>query len=407
MQGSHIKDKILSGNALNRNSKKRRILNLLYNHESMSGPSICKRIGVSLPTALTLLNELKDSKFIENRGVGKSIGGRKPNMFGLCNDSIFVLACEMGRYNAKLTLYNSHNKPVAPVVSFETNIDDEKLVDKIHKQAKKLLKGVKIKEERVFGLGIIMPGLIDESKGINYTIKNPAFRNIRERLEEKFHMRVYINNDARMQAYGEYKFGAAKGYKNAVVINWNWGIGLGMILDGKLHNGATGFAGELSHAKFIEDGDLCVCGKRGCLETIASVNAIIKYAKQGIRNGTVTQLASKFKNRLNEIRAEDIIEAAKMGDEFSILLLNNLGLALGEGISMTIQLLNPDIIVLGGIISGANQYVLIPIQQSINKYCLEQISASTEIVISDNWKQSGLLGITALMFQKLFFEIYN
>ena len=407
MTGSYLKDKNLSGNALKRSRTKRKILNLLYNNESLSAPFICKRIGVSLPTSITLLNELKNSKFIEIRGIGESQGGRKPTMFGLRNDSIFVFACELGRYKAKLTLFNSHNEYVVPVVTFETNIDDEKLVDKVYQQTQKLIEENNIEKDRIFGLGITMPGLIDENKGINYTIKNPVFRNVKERLEEKCQTLVYINNDARIQAYGEYKFGNAKGYKNAVIVNWNWGIGMGMILNGKLYNGSTGFAGEFSHIKVVKDGDLCICGKRGCLETVASVNAIIKLAKLGIEQGTVTQLSKKFNNRINEIEAEDIIEAAKLGDEFSISLLNEIGLALGKGLSTTIQLLNPDIIVLGGIISGANQFVLIPIQQSLNKYCLEQISANTKIVISENWKQSGLLGITAMLFQKLFTEIYN
>ena len=99
--------------------------------------------------------------------------------------------------------------------------------------------------------------------------------------------------------------------------------------------------------------------------------------------------------------------AAKSGDEFSISLLNAVGLALGKALANTIQLLNPDIIVLGGVVSGANKYVLTPIQQSINKFCLDQISGNTKIVISENWEQSGLLGITAMLFQKLFSDMSN
>ena len=105
------------------------------------------------------------------------------------------------------------------------------------------------------------------------------------------------------------------------------------------------------------------------------------------------------------MKPEDIISAARSGDEFSIQLLHQLGLALGKGLSVTIQLVNPGIIVLGGPISAANQFVLNPIQQSLNKYCLEQIVANTEIVISDIWDQSGLLGITAMLFKKLFSDM--
>jgi predicted NBD/HSP70 family sugar kinase len=208
-----------------------------------------------------------------------------------------------------------------------------------------------------------------------------------------------------MQAYGEYIFGKAKGHVNAIIINWSWGIGMGMIFNGKLYNGFTGFAGELSHTKFDDEGDLCICGKRGCLETVASSNFLIKSAKKGIEENVISQLSLSFKNRLNELQPEDIINAAKSGDEFSISLLNKIGLALGKGLSFTIQLLNPEIIVLGGVISSANRFVLTPIQQSLNKYCLEKISANVKIVISENWEQSGLLGVSAMLFQRLFSDV--
>ena len=107
-----------------------------------------------------------------------------------------------------------------------------------------------------------MPGLVDEVRGINYTIKNLKYNNVKERLENRFDKFVYVNNDARMQAYGEYIFGKAKGHSNAVIINWDLGIGMGMILNKKLYNGSTGFAGELSHTKFVDEGELCICGKQ-------------------------------------------------------------------------------------------------------------------------------------------------
>ncbi|MFN2396505.1 MAG: ROK family protein, partial [Bacteroidales bacterium] len=385
--------------------QKNKILHLLYQYHTLSGTSISSKIGVSFPTALTLLNELSDLKFVETFGTGVSSGGRKPNMYRLSNNSIYIVACELGRYKAKMTIYNSHNQPVTSIITFKTNIDDNELVEKIYSNAQNLIQEFEIDENRIYGLGLNMPGLIDEIKGINYTIKNEEYRNVKERLEAKFGKLVYVNNDARMQAYGEYIFGSAKGHLNAVVINWNWGIGMGMILNGKLYNGSTGFAGELSHTKFIDDGDLCICGKRGCLETIASSNFLIKNAVKGIEENVVSQLTLGFKHRLNELQPEDVINAAKSGDEFAISLLNKIGLALGKGLSFTIQLLNPEIIVLGGVISQANRFILTPIQQSLNKYCLDKISSNVKIVISENWEQAGLQGVSAMLFQRLFSDM--
>lgn len=400
-----LKEGNLSGNELKKYRQKKKILNLLYKYDTLSGSSISKRLGVSLPTVINLLNDLLQLDFIESCGTGVSRGGRKPNMFRLAKESVFIVACELDQYKGKITIYDSHNQAIIPIRYFETNIDDDELVEKIYTMTQKLILENAINENRIFGIGLTMPGLVDEVEGINYTIKNRKFQNVKQRLQSKFPYLVYINNDARMQAYGEYVFGKAKGHSNAVITNWNWGIGLGMILNGKLYNGSSGFAGEISHAKFVEDGDLCLCGKRGCLETIASARALVQNAIQGIQSGNVSQLTQKFKNNINDLQPEDVVKAAKMGDEFSISILNKLGLALGKGLSLTIQLLNPDIIVLGGIISEANRFVLTPVQQAINSHCLEQISSNVKIVISENWEQSGLLGVTAMLFQELFSDL--
>jgi predicted NBD/HSP70 family sugar kinase len=400
-------NKKLTGNELKKYRLKKRILGLLYHHHTLSGTSISSKIGVSFPTALTLLNELSELTFVETFGTGVSSGGRKPNMYRLSESSIYVIACELGRYMAKMTIFNAHNQPVTSIFEFETNIDDNDLAEKIYFNAKKLTEEYGIKENRIYGIGVNMPGLIDEINGVNHTIKNEDYRNVRERLEDRFGKYVYINNDARMQAYGEYIFGKAKGHSNAVIINWSWGIGMGMILNGKLYNGSSGFAGELSHTKFVDDGDLCICGKRGCLETIGSSNFLIHNAVKEIQGDIVSQLTVAFKNRIQELQPEDIINAAKSGDEYAITLLNKIGLAVGKGLSFTIQLLNPEIIVLGGVISRANRFILTPIQQALNKYCLEQISANVKIVISDNWEKSGLLGVSAMLFQHIFSEVIS
>jgi N-acetylglucosamine repressor len=397
----------LIGNELKKYRQKKKILDLLYQNDVLTASFIGREIGVSLPTVLSLLKELGNQNFLEQRGRGQSVGGRRPALFGLKKDSIFMIVCELGRFSGKIGIYDAHNQLVAPVVKFETHIDDKDMVNKIHDAALQIIESNQIDYERIFGVGLAMPGLVDATAGINYTIKDPAFQNVQERLEQCFDKLVYVNNDARMQAYGEYIFGAAKGFCNSLVINWNWGLGLGMILDGKLYNGSTGFAGELSHIKFIEDGELCICGKRGCLETVTSVNVLLSRSRNAIREGKISQLTNRFKDKPDALQEEDIINAAMSGDEFSISLMNQVGENLGKALSNMIHLLNPDIIVLGGVVSRAGRFVLTPIQQSINKYCLEQISENTKIVISEKWEQSGLLGTTAMLFQKLFSDFSN
>lgn len=392
----------MSVNELKKYRHKKRILRLMYYNNPVSAPELSKKIGISLPTVLLLLNDLISCGLVATMGTGASTGGRKPSLYGLSDESLFVIACDMGRYVTKMTIFNSHNQCVTPLKYIETDIDDDDLVEKLYQASQELITGFNIPEKKVVGLGVDMPGLVDAQAGINYTIRNPRKQAVREQLEARFGTMVYIDNDARMQAYGEYIFGKARDSRNAIVVNWNWGVGMGMILNGELYGGHTGFAGELSHIQMAEEGDLCICGKRGCLETVASANTLLKLAKAGIKEGKISQLTGQFQMHPEEMTPEHVINAARSGDEFSISILNKIGLSLGKGLSVIIQLMNPEVIVLGGPIARANQYVLTPIQQALNKYCLEKIVSNTSIVTSEIDEQSGLLGSAAMVYQQMF-----
>jgi glucokinase-like ROK family protein len=304
-----------------------------------------------------------------------------------------------------MAILDCNHKFVTPIIEIDTNIDDPELVDKLYNTAIKLIKDHKISDDKVYGLGLDIPGLINSKTGINYTIKDPKRQNIGRDLKQKFNKLIYIDNDARMHAYGEFHFGAAKGYKDAIIIHWSWGLGLGIFINGQLCSGKNGFAGEFPHIPIVEIGELCICGKRGCLETIASSNTIIRKVKQGIANKELSALITQFMNNPEDITPEDVINTAQEGDEFCIAILKEIGNAMGKGLSYIIQLLNPEIIVLSGPLSKAKQYVLSPIQQSLNRFCLEKISESTLIVISEMGERTALLGTSEMIFQKVFTEV--
>lgn len=389
-------------NELKKYRLKKKILRLLYEEGSCSGPELGKQLGISLPTALILVNDLIGEKLVVPRGAGVSTGGRKPSMYGLSGDSLYVIACDMGRYSAKMALFNVHNQRVSALRSVDTHIDDPELVEKLYRAAEALVAETGIPAEKIAGVGVDMPGLVDAHQGINFTIKDQARQPVRDLLGRRFQKLVYVDNDARMQAFGEYTFGKARGCRNALIVNWSWGLGLGMILNGRLYGGTTGFAGELSHIRMADDGELCICGKRGCLETLASSNAILRLARKGIAEGRISQLTRQFAGRPGELTVEQVIAAARLGDEFSISVLSETGLAFGKGLSYLIQLLNPEVIVLGGPVSKANQFVLTPIQQALNRYCLEHILGNTTVVTSDMDEDSGLLGTASMLYQFLF-----
>jgi len=390
---------------LNKIRQKKKILSQLHTNGYTSATELAKLLKISLPTCIVLLNDLIASGYLKNIGVGESSGGRKPSLYGLSEDVLYVIACDFARYSANMAIFDCYNKFVTPVIQIDTNIDDPRLADKLYEASKKLMADHGISEPKVFGLGVDMPGLINSKSGINYTIKDKKHQNVGRDLRLKFNKPVYIDNDARMHAHGEFHFGVAKTFKDAIIIHWSWGLGLGIFVNGQLYSGKNGFAGEFSHIPMVDNGELCICGKRGCLETIASSNTIMKRVAQGFEDKVVSSLINQFSTHPEKVTPEDVILAARMGDEFCIAILNEIGTAMGKGLSYIIQLLNPEVIVLSGPLSKAKQYVLSPIQQSLNRLCLEKISESTPILISEMGDQSALLGTSEMIFQKVFTEM--
>ncbi len=395
----------ISASDLKKIRQKKRILNLLHIYGEVSAPELCKWLKISLPTCIALLNDLIALGYVVNVGIGESSGGRKPNLYALPDDGFYVISCDFARFSASMAILDCHNKFVTPIVVIDTHMDDPQLVDKLHAAAKKMMTENNIPDQRIYGLGVDMPGLIDSKSGINYTIKDKKRQNIRRDLKQRFNRLVYVDNDARMHAHGEFRFGAAREYKEAIILHWSWGLGLGIYVNGQLYSGNSGFAGEFSHIPMVENGDLCICGKRGCLETIASSNTIMRRVQQGFDDHEVSSLINQFADHPEKVTPDDVINWARRGDEFCISILNEIGTAMGKGLSYIIQLLNPEVIVLSGPLSKARQYVLSPIQQSLNRLCLEKISRNTIIVVSDMGDQSALLGTSEMVFQKVFTEI--
>lgn len=386
---------------LKRHRQRMELLRLLYKNGEMSATALSREIAISLPTTRGLLDELIAGQLIENPRIGKSVGGRKPQIYSLRPQSFYVFVVEMGHYRASAVLANSRNEWLSPVVEFDTHIHDVDLADKLADTLAGLLADSGVEASAVRAVGISMPGLIDSERGINKTIKETGRQEVGSLLAARFGVPVFIENDARMQALGELEFGTARGTRNALVINWSWGLGLGMIFNGEIYRGACGSAGELSHIRVADNGKLCECGKRGCLETVAGAMSLVETAREEIALGTASQLTARFASTPELLTPADIIDCARKGDELSITLLREIGTRLAWGLSILIQLHNPELIVVNGLLSDAGHYVLIPIRQALNQYCLQNMLEHVRVELSEVDGHFGLKGVNAMVFNRL------
>jgi len=393
----------LSGMEIKKYLHKKSIIRHLYQQSTMSNTELSKCLNLSTPTITTLLNELIDDELVQDYGLGSSSGGRRPNLYGLKKNSLFALGIDMGRYTTRMAILNNHNEKVTDIKYCSIKMRDEiEVVNEVYANANKLIEDSGIDREKLIGIGIDMPGLVDSSKGTNETYSFDKKRTVKQIFEEKFKKPVFIENDAKVMALGEYRFGLAQGKKDVLTLNIGWGVGLGMILDGRLYRGSGGFAGEFSHIQLLEDGPLCTCGKLGCLETVGSATALARLAKEGIAAGKISHLKYMVNEDLDKLEAKIIIKAANQGDQYAIHILSKVGQQLGKGIATLIQLFNPELIILGGRLSQAGQYIIAPIQQSLNKYCIPRIREDAEIQISELGQNAAVMGAVALVMENIF-----
>ncbi|MDF1548651.1 MAG: ROK family transcriptional regulator [Bacteroidales bacterium] len=381
----------------------KKIVNFLYFHGPKSAVEISKKLKSSIPTVTAVLLELCDSGIVIEQGQGSSSGGRRPNLFGLKNDSLFILGIDIGRYATKMAIFDSNFKNVTGLKTINVKlVNKPETLDLIFEAAQKLISDSGINKDKLIGVGVDMPGLIDAKAGRNYTYLHQEESTLSKVLSQMFSLPVFIENDAKARALAEYRFGLAKGRKNVLSLHVGWGLGLGIIINGKLYRGNSGFTGEFSHLPIIENGVLCECGKRGCLETVASGKGLVHLAQKQIESQQDSPLAKLIASQEKELVPKSIIEAANHGDQFAISIISQVGLELGKGIAILIQLLNPELIILGGRVAEANQYLLTPIQQSLNHYCMPRLRDQAELVISELGPNANILGAVATAIENIF-----
>ena len=308
-------------------------------------------------------------------------------------------------YRTTIFIFDGRNEAICEPEIMDINISEgEGIIDKVVAHTNALIEEQKIDRKKIVGAGIEIPGLVNYEMGINLTHLKTSTPLLKI-FQTKLALPVVIENDAKARTYAELKFGAARDRKNVLLLELDWGIGLGMVLNGKLYRGKNSLAGEFGHLPMVKNDILCGCGKKGCLETIASGTAIARMAKEGIKAGKSSMLTRLVNEDLDKIEPKTVVEAANAGDQYSITILTGVGEWLGKSIAFLIQIFNPELIVLSGRVSNAGQYILTPIQQAINIYCNPDLSKEVKIQVSELDKYAGVRGVTAMLMEKVMGKI--
>jgi transcriptional regulator of PTS gene len=360
-----------------------------------------KEMDLSVPTVTKLVGELIDEGYVVDFGKQETNGGRRPNIYGVNPDSGYFLGVDIKRFRINIALINFKGDMVeskSSIPFFYENTQDS--FDKLCVLINDFVDNLSISKPKILSAGINISGRINTETGHSYSFYFFSEKPLTEIFQERLGMHVTIDNDSRSMAYGEYISGVVNGEKNILFVNVSWGLGLGIFIDGKLYYGKSGFAGEFGHLNAFDNEILCHCGKKGCLETQASGSFIHRRFLEKIAEGNSSILEKRIKNGETIIQ-EDILEAAMKEDMLAIELIEEVGNTLGKHIAGLINLFNPELVIIGGVVASTGDYLLLPIRSTVKKYSLNLVSKDTTIKLSKLGDKAGVVGACMLARSKM------
>lgn len=253
-------------------------------------------------------------------------------------------------------------------------------------------------------VGIGVPGPVDTDEGIVTLPPNlPGWHNvpIRQMVEERLGIPTFLDNDANAAALGEFLFGAGRGSTNMIYVTVSTGIGGGFVLDGRLYHGADGAAGEIGHVTILPRGPHCGCGNRGCLEAVASGTAIAREGRELVARGIPTLISKLAGGDPESVSAKLVADAAQQGDSEANEIIQEAMSYLGVGIANLVNLLNPEIIVIGGSLIKLGDILFGPVRRAVDRRAFPIASHRVQIMPAELGDQVGMCGAAAVAFQAL------
>ena len=380
---------------------KKKILGLCVNDGDYSIADFNKELNASIPTITKLVGELIEDGFLVDMGKLGTSGGRRPSIYGLNPSAGYIAGVDAGREHVNIVITDFKGKTIASEFDIRFTLENNgDSFTALCGLIRSYIADCTIDISEILAFGVNLTGRVNHVTGYSYSYFAGEDKPISDILENCLDTPVFIENDSRAMCYGEYICGLGKNTSNMLYINMSWGLGMGMILNGHLFYGKSGFSGEIGHFPLLDNEVMCQCGKIGCLETEASGSALYRNFMEKIKEGRPSVLTEKY-NSAETITLDDILSALHEEDMLAIESVEQIGRTLGRAIAGLINIFNPELIVIGGRLSTAKDYMLLPIKSAINKHSLNMVSKDTTIEFSRLGKIAGPLGACMLSRSRL------
>ena len=380
---------------------KREIIRLCIVNNTHSIADFSKALGLSVPTTTKFVGELIDEGFLQDEGKIGTTGGRRPNIYGLNPDAGYFVGVDVARRHVHLAVCNFKGEMVHFIQDIEFVLEaSEESFKSICQVIKEEVTGIGISWDKVLGVGVSLSGRVNPEKGYSLSYFVSEDIPLTAAFTRELGVPVSIENDSRAMTYGEYMTLGPEADKDFIFVNLSWGLGMGLILDGNLYYGKSGFSGEIGHFPLLDNNIICRCGKVGCLETGASGSALHRMVIEKLREGKRSSLSKIYKEN-GDIELEDILQAIREEDVLAIDCIGEIGETLGRAIAGVINILNPGLVVIGGRLIVGKDYLRLPIKTAVNRLSLSRVNSDTKIHLSTLGRRAASIGDCLLSRAKI------
>jgi predicted NBD/HSP70 family sugar kinase len=399
----HILKDIIKPNK--RTATQRALLNLFIMQGEATIPELSKELGVSIPTVTKSLNELIDKGLVHEVGKRDNSSGRIPTIYNLIPSSGYFIGIDPTIDSLAFGICDFCGNMVYRKTGIPYHYSDTpECLNSLVNMLREFIGELTIDKSLIYGVCMNVAERVNINEGTAYNKYTFLEKPLAQALTDAIGYPVYIENDSRSMTYAEYLQGCCRGEKNVVFVNIGWGLGMGMVIDGKLYSGKSGYSGEIGHMSVYDNDIICHCGKLGCMETEVSGLALQRKLTKLLQEGGQSILSDKVVNQKQTLTLQDILDAIAREDVLCIEALQKVADELGKNLAGVINIFNPDLLVIGGDLSVTGDYLIQPVRMGIKKYSLNVVNEDSRVVVSDLKEQAGLVGACLMARHKILSE---
>lgn len=363
------------------------VLNCVRVAGELSRTEVAQHTGLSLPTISGITAELIERGLLYERATGVSTGGRRPVLLAFNPQAGYTVGIKLTEEALIAVLTDLEATVTARHTAAIRSHAPEAIAETIAEAVQLLSQAAH--DQPIYGVGMGMAGVINRNSGMVRHATYFGWQDLpfSQLLERRLDLPVVIDNDVNALTAAEQWFGAGRNIANMLVVSLGRGVGLGMVLDGRLYRGGGGGAGEFGHTTVVPDGPLCACGKRGCLETLISDPAIVQRARTALGH---------------ELTIHEAITGALGGDAILQSIFAAVGRTLGMAVANLVNVLNPTLVVIGGEGTRAGDLVIEPFRRSLREHCFDGLFDDLHLVMEPWGDEAWARGAASLMLGELF-----